>query len=43
MASGSQRRKERVLFADDFQNKFVILFERQVESALLNLRERSIS
>jgi hypothetical protein len=30
--------EERVLFADDLQQKFVILFKRQVEGALLNLR-----
>jgi hypothetical protein len=35
--------EEHVLFADDLQQKFVILFKRQVEGALLNLWERSVS
>jgi hypothetical protein len=43
MASGSQTTEENVLFADGLQQKFVILFKRQVEGALLNLRGRSIS
>jgi hypothetical protein len=34
--------EEHVLFADDLQQKFVILFKRQVESALLNLGGHSI-
>jgi hypothetical protein len=43
MANGSPTMEEHVLFADDLQQKFVILFKRQVEGALLNLRGRSIS
>jgi hypothetical protein len=34
---------EHVLFADDLEQKFIILFKRQVEGALLNLGGRSIS
>jgi hypothetical protein len=30
--------EKHVLFADDLQQKFVFLFKRQVEGALLNLR-----
>ena len=43
MTNGSQTMGEHVLFADDLQQKLVILFKRQVEGALLNLRGRSIS
>jgi hypothetical protein len=42
MKNGSQTMEERVLIADDLQQKFVFFFKRQVEGALLNLRGRSI-
>jgi len=35
--------KERVLLADDLQQEFIIFLKRQVEGALLNLWERSVS
>ncbi len=43
MENGKQTAEERVLFADDLQQEFFFLLKRQVERALLNLRERSIS
>jgi hypothetical protein len=40
MGNYSQTVEEHLLFADDLQQKFVILFKRQVKGALLNLRGR---
>ena len=35
--------EERILLASDLQQELVVLLKRQIEGALLNLRERSIS
>jgi hypothetical protein len=43
MANSKQTAEERVLFADDLQQEFLFFLKRQVERALLDLRERSIS
>jgi len=43
VTNGSHTKEERVLLADDLQYELVVLFKRQIEGALLNLREGSIS